>query len=279
MNLVLIYMKLFNNVKRNMKKTLKIVTLAAVLLAMPLFASAKLSKPNRVLVTGVVTIDGALAPVGTIVTANLGEQEIKSYTIKEAGDYAITLYSSEVPAGSVLDFEVNGVDATNTDKFVMSDPTETLKIEYNLLSGLVKGDTDVSIIDGDIIQCKNSADPFAVYIVKIVDGKKYIRHIVSLEIFNYYGHLKWENLIQVESLDGYTISPWIRINPLPTNSFWDGQKSVKDRIYEINGDQTKHWVFATPEEFKIIGGDEAAIYTVNAGELSLYREGAQVIWG
>jgi len=49
------------------------------------------------------------------------------------------------------------------------------------------------VLDGDIIQAKTSSNPFAVYIVKVVGDTKYIRHIVSLEIFNYYTHLDWNN--------------------------------------------------------------------------------------
>jgi hypothetical protein len=138
-------------------------------------------------------------------------------------------------------------------------------------NGSVKGAENVNVIDGDIIQCKNSANPFAVYIVKIVNGKKYIRHIVSLEIFNYYQHLKWENLIQVESLDGYSLSAWVRVNTGP-----NGQAGPNDKVWEINGDQTKHWIDMTAEEFLLHGGSEEAIYSINQGELNLYKEGPAV---
>lgn len=138
-------------------------------------------------------------------------------------------------------------------------------------NGQVKGVTAVNVVDGDIIQCRNSADPFAVYIVKEVNGKKYIRHIVSLQIFNHYKHLKWENLIQVESLDGFNLAGWVRVN---TGA--NGQAGPNDRVYEINGDQTRHWIDMTAAEFLLHGGSDEAIFSINAGELSLYREGPAV---
>lgn len=141
-------------------------------------------------------------------------------------------------------------------------------------TGQVRGETSVNVIDGDIIQCRNSANPFAVYIVKIINGKKYIRHIVSLEIFNYYQHLKWENLIQVPSLDGYSLSGWVRVNTGP-----NGQAGPKDKVWEINGDQTRHWIDMTAGEFLTHGGAEEAVYTINAGELRLYKEGPAVKLG
>ena len=136
----------------------------------------------------------------------------------------------------------------------------------------VKGETDINILDGDIIQCESSDNPFAVYIVKIVGDTKYIRHIVSLEIFNYYGHLQWENLKQVESLDDYSLSGWARYNTGENNT-----AGPTDKVYEINGDQTKHWINMTAENFLTHGGSEPAIFSINQGELKLYITGADVM--
>ena len=128
------------------------------------------------------------------------------------------------------------------------------------------------IMDGDIIQCQNSDNPFAVYIVKVVGDTKYIRHIVSLEIFNYYTHLKWENLKQVDSLDNYSLSGWARVN---TGS--NGTPGPTDKVYEINSDQSKHWINMTAEQFLQHGGSDAAIYSVNQGEMNLYTTGPDVM--
>ena len=133
-------------------------------------------------------------------------------------------------------------------------------------------ETSTEIFDGDIIQCQNSSNPSAVYIVKIVGDTKYIRHIVSLDIFNYYKHLKWGNLKQVDSLDDYSLSGWVRYNTRP-----NGTAGPTDKVYEINGDQTRHWINMTAEDFLTHGGSEPAIFNVNKGELNLYTAGADVI--
>lgn len=144
-------------------------------------------------------------------------------------------------------------------------------IDLNTLGslGLFIADEDrgnEKVVDGDIIQCQNSSNPSAVYIVKIVGDTKYIRHIVSLDIFNYYGHLKWENLKQVDSLDNYSLSSWVRVDTDPN-----------EKVYEINGDQTMHWINMTAENFLTHGGSESAIFNVNKGELDLYTAGADVM--
>lgn len=136
----------------------------------------------------------------------------------------------------------------------------------------VKGVSISEIAEGDIIQCKTCADPFAVYIVKIVGSVKYIRHIVNIEIFNHYRHLKWENLKQVNSLGDYSMSGWVRVNTGP-----NGSAGPADKVYEINGDQTKHWINMTAEQFLLHGGSEPAIYNINDGELNLYAAGPDVI--
>jgi len=123
-----------------------------------------------------------------------------------------------------------------------------------------------TIFDGDIIQCQNSSNPSAVYIVKIVGATKYIRHIVSLEIFNHYKHLSWDNLKQADSLDNYSLSSWVRVS---TDS--------NEKVYEINSDQIRHWINMTADDFLTHGGSEPAIFNINQGELNLYTAGPDVM--
>lgn len=245
----------------------------AIVIAMPFMASARLVTCNRILVFGSVTINGTLAPIDTVVTAEVDGREVGSADVKnEPGKYQMTIRESEVAKGTAIDFKINGLPVERADKFVMTDCEDVSKAEYNLsFNGTVKGATDTTIEDGDIIQCKTSANPNAVYIVKIVNGKKYIRHIVSLQIFNSYRHLKWTDLIQVQSLDGFTLSGWARVNTGAA-----GAPGQQDRVFEINDDQTKHWIDMTAAEFLLHGGKDEAIYSINDGELGLYKEGAAV---
>lgn len=130
----------------------------------------------------------------------------------------------------------------------------------------VYNSSQVDVSDGDIIQCQNCKNPSAVYIVKQVGETKYIRHIVSLEIFNFYTHLKWENLKQVANLGNFSMSGWVRVDTDPN-----------ERVYEINGDQTRHWINMTAQQFLSHGGSDVAIYNINQGELDLYTAGADVM--
>ena len=161
----------------------------------------------------------------------------------------------------------------NTITFKVNHLTQFALFETDVVKvGKVKGVTDINVLDGDIIQCQSSDNPFAVYIVKVVGNTKYIRHIVSIDIFNYYGHLKWENLKQVDSLNNYSLSGWVRVNTGP-----NGTPAATDKVYEINGDQTKHWINMTAEQFLQHGGSDEAIYTVNQGELDMYTTGPDVM--
>lgn len=140
-----------------------------------------------------------------------------------------------------------------------------------IITTATDGALNADIKDGDIIQCTYSANPFAVYIVKEAGGKKYIRHIVNLNIFNHYKHLQWGNLKQIDSLTGFSLSGWVRVNTGP-----NGTAGANDKVYEINGDQTKHWINMTAQQFLTHGGSEEAIYSINQGELDLYTTGASV---
>lgn len=305
-----------------MKKIIQIIAALAVAFVMPLSALASNPPSIPVMVYGSVKIDGALAPVGAKVTAQVGNAEVASFTLAEAGKYFMNLSGDTVSVGSVIKFKINDKVVTDAEgKYKMVNVNTVSSVKYDLAitsplsegtlggtppsggrpatpakpatpadpktdtpavpaipaipasddNGQVKAGVDVNVIDGDIIQCKNSVDPFAVYIVKVVNGKKFIRHIVSLQIFNHYKHLKWENLIQVESLDGFLLSGWVRVNTGANGAAGGG-----DRVWEINGDQTKHWIDMTAAEFLLHGGSDEAIYSINPGELGLYKEGAAV---
>jgi hypothetical protein len=186
----------------------------------------------------------------------------------------------QIAISSTPDFaDVSWQDFDPIKSQTIGKTNETLYIKFRTDKGAVSDvivyapeTTEAQTIkDGDIIQCKNSDDPFAVYIVKVINGKKFIRHIVSLEIFNFYSHLKWENLIQISSLDGYALSGWVRVN---TGS--NGKAGPNDKVWEINADQTRHHIDMTAEEFLLHGGSEDAIYSINRGELDLYEEGPAV---
>jgi hypothetical protein len=153
--------------------------------------------------------------------------------------------------------------AVYTDSIILEEKTGP--------DGKVLGDDTVNVRDGDLIQCKSCQDPFAVYVVKVSGDKRFIRHIKS-SFFKYYKHVTWDDIIQINTLDGFIVSSLVRVN---TGA--NGQPLPTDRVYEINADGSKHWLNMTAAQFKARGGSEEAIYVINKGELGSYSTGADVL--
>ncbi|MFH1713534.1 MAG: hypothetical protein ABH896_05140, partial [Candidatus Jacksonbacteria bacterium] len=245
------------------------------------------SDSNNSISSGGGGIISATPPTKTSIAINNGESDTASKNVtlalsaSNAAQMAI-LNSSDFAGASWETYAVSKewvLTSGNGKKTVYAKfrsstggASSVVSDNITLSTGKVLGTTTADITDGDIIQCKNCSNPFAVYIVKIVGNTKYIRHIVSIEIFNYYGHLKWENLKQVSSLGDYSLSGWVRVN---TGA--NGTAGPTDKVYEINGDQTKHWINMTAEQFLSHGGSDPAIFNINQGELNLYTAGADVM--
>jgi len=209
-----------------MKKISRLIVMVIAVLAVPM---AVLASPPSIplLVYGDVTIDDQPAPVGTEILAEINNIEISTVVAKE-GKYFIEIPDGKSNEGKMITFKVIGItDDANQLECVNASTIPSINFDLSVSniesepitpapsSGgggsagvpsvplvddeddqempkipIIKGVSDVAVLDGDIIQCASSSNPFAVYIVKIVGDTKYIRHIVSLEIFNYYGHLK-----------------------------------------------------------------------------------------
>ena len=119
----------------------------------------------------------------------------------------------------------------------------------------------IDIVDGDLIRARGDVD---VYIVKLVGEKKFKRLILNPEIFNQYGHLKWENIKEVSPalLNEYATSDLVRaLNDL--------------KVYKLfpNGDiGEKRWI-KTADDFVNSGFDWEAIYQINNFERDYYLNG------
>jgi len=124
----------------------------------------------------------------------------------------------------------------------------------------------IDILDGDLIKTTDSLD---VYIVKIIGTEKFKRLILNPEIFNQYGHLKWENIKSVEqsTIDEYTTSDLVR-------AIGD------DKVYKLypNGDTgEKRWV-KTADDFLGFGYNWNAIYMINTFERDFYSTGEDLVY-
>ena len=102
-----------------------------------------------------------------------------------------------------------------------------------------------------------------VYITK----GNYKRHILNGEIFNFYGHLNWGKIIEInaEQKNSYADSCLVRV-------------FKKSKVYEINGDKTKHWINMTAGQFQKTGRKWEMIYSVNQEEMDFYESGADILY-
>lgn len=67
----------------------------------------------------------------------------------------------------------------------------------------------VELPEGALIRAQGSID---VFIVKYKNGKKFKRLILSPSVFNSYGHLKWENILDIHAatVESFTTSGLVR---------------------------------------------------------------------
>lgn len=113
--------------------------------------------------------------------------------------------------------------------------------------------------DGSLIRAKGD------YRVFVVKGK-YKRWLRSPEIFAAYPHLNWQSIIEVTPAE----RDWYRDS-------WLIRVAGDARVYEINGDGTKHWINMSAEKFVISGRAWGMVYIVNQAEVNLYRTGAEAL--
>lgn len=119
--------------------------------------------------------------------------------------------------------------------------------------------TSPNFPDGSLVRAKGDS---RVFIIK----DHYRRWLQTPQILLVYPHLGWQNIIEVtsEQLNWYQEAWLIRA---------DGDT----RVYEINGDSTKHWLNMSAEAFVSSGRSWEMVYTVNVREKDIYRTGAEVL--
>ena len=173
---------------------------------------------------------------------NLEEQEGTAYIFNFAKDVESILV---VPANH-----------SKTANFTIDDSSFLFTLKASTV--IAKKPVEPSIADGSLIRAKGD---YKVYIIQ----KGYKRHILDSRIFDFYGHLNWENIIEVtpQERDFYKDSAWVRaVN--------------NKKVYEVNGDKTKHWLNMTAEEFYVSGRRWEAVFIINNWERDFYRTGVDV---
>lgn len=157
----------------------------------------------------------------------------------------------------------------NVDQVVMlllnhgtnADVRSTFTLDVNLSSTIPSGSTDslaaseasADIPEGALVRAEGDTK---VYIIK----GKYKRWVQTAEIFNMYGHLRWEDIITVKKavLDAYTESTLVR--EMDDGKVW---------FVSLNGQ--KRWI-QTEQEFLGLGYSFDMVYEINKKELDYYPE-------
>lgn len=141
--------------------------------------------------------------------------------------------------GGVSDVIIKDGDAIDTgNEEIGQDSTEERDIDKDSSGQVLR--------DGDIVKASDSSD---IYILKYKNNKRYKRLIVSPHIFDFYYHLRWEDIkiVSPEQLGQYTNSNLVKeaLDTLIYELFLDGDTGKKkpldtsipydpDSVYEIN---------------------------------------------
>ena len=128
---------------------------------------------------------------------------------------------------------------------------------------------NIEIIDGDLIRNPNAEGiaQFDIYIVQLINNKKFKRLILSPKVFLSYGHLDPNNVIEVDqaTMDSYVTSDLVRAV--------DDPKVYK--LYPSGDTGEKRWI-KTGEKFNTLGYDWDAIYTINQVDRDEYITGTSM---
>jgi|GEM_PF-3762259 len=126
----------------------------------------------------------------------------------------------------------------------------------------IKPKTSVYLQDGALIRAKHTSD---IYIVKYVGAKKFKRLILSPSVFNSYGHLRWDDVIDLDSsvVDSFTTSNLVRAINDP-----------KVYVLSPSGDTgERHWI-SSETAFKNLSLDWDSIYEINEKDRDSYVTGS-----
>lgn len=104
----------------------------------------------------------------------------------------------------------------------------------------------LSVPEGAVVKTANNPD---VYIIKYKNGKQFKRLVLNPQVFESYGHLRWENILTIDqtTMNSYITSNLVRV---------DGQTNVYQLI--ANGDTGSKYYMSS-----LNGLDPDSIYTIN----------------
>jgi hypothetical protein len=192
---------------------------------------------------------------GQDLISNFGS-EVEGVVLMTASEVKTSGFSASDPSYSFS--YVASVTASSTLPAIL-EPV-TIPVASSTLDGPATGLPSPRPIypDGSLLRVRGTAQ---VYVI----SRTYKRWIQSPAIFNAYPHFGWQNIIEVSraELDAFQTAWLIRA---------EGDA----RVYEINGDGTKHWLNMSASQFSLSLRKWEMVYVVNRAERDWYRTGAEV---
>jgi len=112
--------------------------------------------------------------------------------------------------------------------------------------------------DGSLLRAKGD---IKVYVIK----NRYKRWLQSPEIFRFYGHLRWDRVIEVDPkiIQAYEES-------------WLIRPAFDYRVYQVDSQKVRHWLDLTPRQFEAKGYNWSMIFIINEKEYNFYQAGTAI---
>ncbi len=158
-----------------------------------------------------------------------------------------------------------------TAGFSTDDPGVPYKLDLSLVNSLPEDPgaqqtppvsptvTKPGIPDGSLIRQQGD------YKVYVINGN-YRRWIQSPAIMGMYPHFLWNSIREVNAQEfNYYQDAWLV------------RADGDTKVYEVNGDGTKHWLNMAPDWFAQSGRKWDMVYVINKQERDWYRTGAEVL--
>ena len=177
-----------------------------------------------------------------------------TYTQNCQNKYGLNSYGDKQYCYCLVGYEWNSNKTTCTKKETTVSP-KIKGVDHLLFP------ESILISEGALIRATNGID---IYIVKYVGSKRFKRLILSPSVFNNYGHLKWEDVMDVSQaiLDSFTTSELVRV-------------IGDDKIYRLypQGDKGQKRLIKNNSVLTRLGLDPDSIYEINSFDRESYARG------
>jgi len=223
------------------------------------------AQANKVLQVDFTSTDSrANFRVPYVLVKQNGEKEARELLIikrpgKESATFYLDGFGEEIVSAIFIPHNEG-----KTSEFSGSEPAVAYNLNFSLIDEVPGNEPEPEpepverVPDGSLI--RRTGD----FKVWVVNGN-YRRWIQSPVIMDMYGHFQWQAVQEVSEavFDSY-------------EEAWLIRAADDFRVFEINGDGTKHWLNISAEQFSSSGRKWEMVFVINSQERDWYRTGADV---